>query len=473
MRRTITCLFTLLVVCLQSTEMHAQEFDYQLIRYPESRDTKVHGINSRGMVVGQYGMLDASATTNPGGRGFVYDGETFQDIYVPGSNSTSANGINDIGIVVGDFVDATGRQFGFKFDGTSYETIVAPFADELVAEAINDHGVIVGDVSDDRFDRNIRGFQLSGDAYEEIEYSGANQTFVTGINDAGDVSGTYVTAVGSKGFATSQQTTIDAGGLTSDARGINDRNLAVGNVFELVSTAGVEWEIARLSYVYDYVTHDFFDFPFPNGICTFKISALNPVFPQECQQALRDINDHGQIAGYIEGDGGFLVGLIATPRNYQLGDFNRSGTLDSDDLDLLALALTDGSYDDSFDVNLDGTLNEADRVEWVEGLRGTWFGDSNMDGEFDSSDLVTVFERGEYEDGAARNSTWSSGDWNGDLEFDSADLVAAFQGGGYDAGPRTAVAVPEPALVSLTASIGLLLLMGNRRGKMRVVKEFI
>ena len=59
-------------------------------------------------------------------------------------------------------------------------------------------------------------------------------------------------------------------------------------------------------------------------------------------------------------------------------------------------------------------------------------GDANRDGLFNSSDLVQVFQRGEYEDGIENNSTWESGDWNGDLEFDSSDMVMAFQTGLYE-----------------------------------------
>lgn len=70
-------------------------------------------------------------------------------------------------------------------------------------------------------------------------------------------------------------------------------------------------------------------------------------------------------------------------------------------------------------------------------------GDANRDGVFDSSDLVAVFQIGEYDDGIAKNSTWGDGDWNGDGEFDSADLVVAFQSGQY-----TNVAVLYPDVLA-------------------------
>ncbi|MCA9213001.1 MAG: hypothetical protein KDB27_08050, partial [Planctomycetales bacterium] len=60
-------------------------------------------------------------------------------------------------------------------------------------------------------------------------------------------------------------------------------------------------------------------------------------------------------------------------------------------------------------------------------------GDANNDGVFNSSDLVKIFQAGEYEDEIAENSTFEEGDWNGDGDFDSSDLVAAFQAGTYQA----------------------------------------
>ena len=70
-------------------------------------------------------------------------------------------------------------------------------------------------------------------------------------------------------------------------------------------------------------------------------------------------------------------------------------------------------------------------------------GDANLDGVFNSSDLVQVFEVGEYEDNIVGNSTFQDGDWNCDGEFDSNDLVLAFQAGHYVADAR-----PSSSLVA-------------------------
>ena len=63
-------------------------------------------------------------------------------------------------------------------------------------------------------------------------------------------------------------------------------------------------------------------------------------------------------------------------------------------------------------------------------------GDSNQDGAFNSSDLVLVFQAGEYEDNEGGNSTFGEGDWNGDGDFTTADLVYAFQKASYSAAAR-------------------------------------
>lgn len=130
-----------------------------------------------------------------------------------------------------------------------------------------------------------------------------------------------------------------------------------------------------------------------------------------------------------------------------VGDFDESGELDVNDIDILSEEIRDGTTNLQFDLNDDGAVNGEDRTVWVEELKRTYFGDSNLDGVFDSSDFVTVFTIGEYEDGVALNSGWGDGDWDGNGDFDSSDFVAAFSGGGFEQGERgsVAAAVPEPS----------------------------
>ena len=137
------------------------------------------------------------------------------------------------------------------------------------------------------------------------------------------------------------------------------------------------------------------------------------------------------------------------------GDLNADGAVDVGDLDLQGTWLVGGAPDAAAaDLNDDGEFDFGDRSYLVETILNTFLGDANLDGEFNSSDFVTVFAAGEYEDDTAGNSTWSEGDWNGDGEFSSADFVVAFASGGYEKGPRPA-AVPEPSALGLISLAGL------------------
>jgi hypothetical protein len=90
-------------------------------------------------------------------------------------------------------------------------------------------------------------------------------------------------------------------------------------------------------------------------------------------------------------------------------------------------------------------------------------GDANGDGEFDSGDLVFVFQTDEYEDGIEANSDWTEGDWNGDHEFDSGDFIAAFQTGFYETGSILPNMVPEPQTNGLVVIIFMIIGFKSRR----------
>ncbi len=138
------------------------------------------------------------------------------------------------------------------------------------------------------------------------------------------------------------------------------------------------------------------------------------------------------------------------------GDFDNDGQLTAADIDLLSAAVRNGNGSRSFDLNADNAVDGVDRQVWVETLKKTYFGDANLDGEFNTGDFVFVFQAGQYEDATNGNSTWATGDWNGDADFNTGDFVEAFQRGGYEQGPRPAVsAVPEPASAGLMILAGL------------------
>ena len=126
-----------------------------------------------------------------------------------------------------------------------------------------------------------------------------------------------------------------------------------------------------------------------------------------------------------------LVGRIIS---VHLGDFDEDGQLTVADLDALSAAVKAGVQLPIFDLDLNGHIDDIDRRVWVKELAHTYFGDTNLDAQFDSGDLVSVFQRGQYENSSVDKSGWASGDWNGDGIFDSRDMVMAFADGGYEDG---------------------------------------
>ena len=116
------------------------------------------------------------------------------------------------------------------------------------------------------------------------------------------------------------------------------------------------------------------------------------------------------------------------------GDFDGNGTLDSEDIDELTRQSASLLHDPVYDLNEDSFVDSVDVDAWIKDLVNSWIGDANLDGEFNSTDLVALFAAGDYEDGLPMNSTWSTGDFDGDGDFGSGDLIAAFTDGGYELG---------------------------------------
>jgi hypothetical protein len=154
-------------------------------------------------------------------------------------------------------------------------------------------------------------------------------------------------------------------------------------------------------------------------------------------------------AGDADNPAGLRVeAIVGFARGGVLGDFNSNGVLDVADIDDLTTQSAGATNPPTYDLNNDQLVNDADVKVWARDLFNSWIGDANLDGEFNSSDLVFVLASGTYE--ANTDAVWSTGDFNGDGRANSSDLVAALADGGYEAGPRAAIAgVPEPASVTL------------------------
>ena len=160
------------------------------------------------------------------------------------------------------------------------------------------------------------------------------------------------------------------------------------------------------------------------------------------------VTDDGTIYGWTNGH-------IAIWTPIADGDFDQSGQFDLVDILLLFEQIQSEDPDLDYDLDDDAQVTSTDLHVWIKGLRKTWIGDADLDGEFNTSDLVAVFQAGNFEKSDLL-ADWSQGDWNGDGAFNTSDLVAAFQDGGFERGPREAVvAVPEPNSI-LVFMVGLM-----------------
>ena len=136
-----------------------------------------------------------------------------------------------------------------------------------------------------------------------------------------------------------------------------------------------------------------------------------------------------------------------------------------DTIDVLTAESVTGSFSQVDNVGIPGTLlgyapiYDTNKVSF----RASLIADVNLDNEFNSTDLILIFQAGEYEDGIEGNSTWFEGDWTGDGDFGTADLIAAFQTGVFETGPvDIANQAPEPNGVLLLILLPLSCWMRRR-----------
>lgn len=241
-----------------------------------------------------------------------------------------------------------------------------------------------------------------------------------------------------------EHSTIFVGGSADVTNGtlkieLNGHTPSIGDSWVLVQTAAdlegfneiVDDAIDDMGY--DPVTHNF---PIEEG------EVLGPF-------ASVDLSAVANYAWNVEYTEDSIIVSVTDIIGTTGADFNGDGVLDGADINELTSAIVAGSTDGKYDLDADSAVAASDIAAWLD-EKNTWVGDVNMDGSFDSSDLVSLFAVGKYESGEA--AVWTEGDFNADGQFGSGDLVSAFAGGGYEQGPRTSVAaVPEPAGVSLFA----------------------
>ena len=137
-----------------------------------------------------------------------------------------------------------------------------------------------------------------------------------------------------------------------------------------------------------------------------------------------------EVSGFSFAEGTYSLELTQAVV-YAIGDTNLDRHVDTADIDYLYRQIQSNGSEPNCDLNRDHRVDGEDVQMLVESVLGTAFGDANLDGLVNSSDLVYVLGNGEYADEIPDNSTWTEGDWNGDQEFDSSDLQLMLQNGRF------------------------------------------
>jgi len=132
------------------------------------------------------------------------------------------------------------------------------------------------------------------------------------------------------------------------------------------------------------------------------------------------------------------------------GGFGGKCQLGAEDINELTRQSASGENRPEYDLTGDGLVDAKDVREWIraDDIFFSWLGDANLDGEFNSDDLIEVLAASTYEKDV--EAVWTTGDFNGSGRFDTNDLIDALADQGYEKGLRQNVAsVPEPSSLLL------------------------
>ena len=197
-----------------------------------------------------------------------------------------------------------------------------------------------------------------------------------------------------------------------------------------------------------------------------------PVFGDSGGGAFLDVDGEAQLAGIVsffgnggaglaDGDYGDTAGLTRVSKFVDwihseigtgvAGDFDQDGFLTENDIDALTAQILDNeAYDAQFDLNSDAIVSSEDRRIWVEELKGTFFGDANLDNNVTSSDLNAMALNWQESE-----RTWAGGDFDGSGFVDSNDLNLL--GLNWQAESPASAPVPEPVpAMGIWVAMGIL-----------------
>lgn len=218
----------------------------------------------------------------------------------PGASNTAFTDINNLGQVVGYYeLAGSDAAKGFVYSQGVYTELSGPAgADQTLPVGISDAGIVVGGY---RSGGSVYAFVLEGGVYSTLAFPGSLETNLRGISPDGRyLSGTYTDQGGNyAGFLMDRQSgswlSLDVGGASVVPKGINAQGQMVGYTLGGgMPTQGISYQLGSMSYQLQ------------------GFAAASSVH-------LRDINDTGQMSGYLNAGHG-LQAFVGSPADYQLFD---------------------------------------------------------------------------------------------------------------------------------------------------------
>jgi hypothetical protein len=134
-------------------------------------------------------------------------------------------------------------------------------------------------------------------------------------------------------------------------------------------------------------------------------------------------------------------------------DFDDNLTCDIVDVDMLVNEIVASTNDPAFDLSADGAVNNADLSQWLgdaateNGFNAPYLlGDANLDGTVDSADLNNLALSWRHD-----IALWSAGDFTANGYIDSADLnsVALNWRESIPSATLQTAAIPEPSTAAM------------------------
>jgi len=137
-----------------------------------------------------------------------------------------------------------------------------------------------------------------------------------------------------------------------------------------------------------------------------------------------------------------------------LGDYDADGELTEADIGYVCSAVQGGLNPVEFDLNGDEIVDLGDLEFWVERVKGTFMGDTDLNGTVEFKDFIVLSDSFGQFPGAAPDpipenySAWSFGDMNCDAAVSFGDFLVIAENFGQSNG-QTLGTVPEPSTYAL------------------------